>query len=88
MCFEKLCSIAVCSVARMDFLAKAKKRAATSTYCEIIDIEPLSFKLSEKVDNGKTVAMVPQKRKGNMPPCQREKLMKEAFNVRAGIESL
>lgn len=86
MCFEKLCCIVVCSVARMDFLVKAKKRAATNTYYEIIDIEPLSFKVSEKVDKGKTVATVPQKTKGNMPPGPREKLMKEAFNARKALK--
>lgn len=40
-----------CSMQRtsMDFLVKAKKRAAASADCEIIDIEPLSTKVPDKV---------------------------------------
>lgn len=43
----------------MDFLAKAKKRAAASADYEIINVEPLSFKVPDKVEKGKVVAMVP-----------------------------
>lgn len=38
------------------------------------------------VNKGKVVATVPQKRKGNLPPGPREKLMKDVFNARAGGE--
>lgn len=55
-----MCIIAVCSTAKMDFLAEAKKRAAAHTDCEIIDEEPLSYKVPEKADKGKAVATVPQ----------------------------
>lgn len=76
-----------CSSTR-DFLAKAKKRATTSADCDIIDVEPLSFKVLEKVDKGKAVAMVPQKRKGNIALGSREKLMKDVFHARTGGEGL
>lgn len=80
--------IAVCSAAKMDFLAEAKKRAAARADCEIIDVEPLSYKVPEKVDRGKAVATVPLKRKWSLPPGPPEKLMNDAFSVRAGNEGL
>lgn len=88
MCFEKFHSFAVCSAVRMDFLAEAKKKAAGRADCEIIDVETLRFKVLETVDKGKVVATVPQKRKGNLSPDPREKLMKDAFNAKAGGEGL
>lgn len=49
------------------FLGRSKKRVVTSADCEIIDVEPLSFKVPEKAEKRKVVAMVPQKRKENLP---------------------
>lgn len=72
----------------MDFLEEAKKRAAASADCEIIDVEPLSIKVPEKVVKGKAVATMPQKMKRNMPPCLREKLIRDAFNTKTISESL
>lgn len=72
----------------MDFLAEAKKRAAAHTDCEIIDVEPLSFKVPKKVDKGKAVAIVPQKKKNHLPPGACEKLMKGAMSAGVGSEGL
>lgn len=66
----------------MDFLKEAKKKGPANADCEIIDVEPLSFKVPEKVDKGKVVAMVPQRRKASMPSAPIEKLMREAMNTR------
>lgn len=81
-----MCFIVVCSTVKMVFLAKAKKRAAAHTDCEIIEVEPLSFKVPEKVDKGKAVTTMPKKRKGNLHPGPREKLMKDVISARAGSE--
>lgn len=70
----------------MDFLAETKKRATAHTDCEIIDVEPLSYKVPEKVVKCKAMATTPLKSKGSLPSGPREKLMKDAFNARAGIE--
>lgn len=44
--------------------------------------------MSEKVDKGKVVATVSQKRKFNMPLGPREKLMRDALNARTIGEGL
>lgn len=44
--------------------------------------------MPEKVDKGKAVATVPQKRKCNMPLGPREKLMRDALNARTIGEGL
>lgn len=83
-----LFSISVCSTAKMDFLEEEKKEGVASADCEIIDVESLSFKIPEKVDKGKIVTMVPQKRKASMPPTLREKLMRDVLNARTVNEGL
>lgn len=83
-----MCVIAVCSTAKMDYMAEAKKRAATHTDCEIMDVEPLRYKVPEKEDKGKAVATVLLKRKGNLPPGPRKKLIKDAFNARKSMVGL
>lgn len=86
--FKTTCFIVVCSTAKMDFLAEIKKRVAAHTDCEIIDVEPLSFKVPEKVDKGKAVATVPQKMKITLPQVPCEKLMKNAMIAGMGSEAL
>lgn len=76
------------SAVKMDFLAEARKRAAAHTDCEIIDVEPLSYKVPGKVDKGKAVATAPLKRKGSLPLGLREKLMKDTLTTRASIEGV
>lgn len=80
--------IAVCSKAKMDFLAEARKRAAAYTDYEVIDVEPLSYKVPEKAEKGKAVATTPLKRKVSLPLGPREKLMKDALSARGGSEGL
>lgn len=69
-------------------MAEAKKRVAAHTICEIIDIEPLSYKVPEKADKGKAMATVPQKMKGSLPPGPLEKRMNDVFSTRASSEGL
>lgn len=72
----------------MDFLVVVKKRATAHIDCEIIDVESLSFKVQEKVDKGKALATVAQKRKNNLPRGPHEKLMKDAMCAEVGNEGL
>lgn len=72
------------SAAKMDFLAEVQKRAAAHTDCEIIDVEPLRYKVPEKEDKGKAAATGTLKRKGSGTVGPREKLMKDAISARTG----
>lgn len=68
----------------MDFLADVQKRAAAHVDLEIIDVEPLRFKVPEKMDKGKAVATGTLKRKGGGAGGPREKRMKDAISARTG----
>lgn len=73
---------AVSSAARMDFLAEVQKRAAAQVDLEIIDVEPLRFKVPEKEDKGKAMATGTLKKKENRTTGPREKLMKDAISAK------
>lgn len=51
----------------MDFLEEAKKTVAASAGYEIIDVEPLSFMVPEKVDKGNAITTVRKREKRTCP---------------------